>query len=285
MSSHIALGRLKSIGEKRLNGFPIPMILTGKSGTGKSHVISDFAKHKGLRYGYMSCNGQTSKSDIIGFTDAMGKQRISMFYDFYKNGGVFCFEEIDTVHADLIVIINTIIDSSKGSFGNELLERHKDFYLLATSNTYNGATDEYTARKLLDQSTLERFIKVNIELDPILEEKLMGIDYKVVQFVRGILKKDTNFSTRSALMFIQMKDEGMIEALRATAFRNNEHMLEMSSIKDIIEEYINSSKLGYKNLKVINIEDIKTYIKKVKKDTKNIDFYIPTKIKDLIDDK
>ncbi len=284
--THIALDKMKLVGDKRLNEFPIPMILTGDSGVGKSKLVSDFAEYKGLRYGYMSCNGQTSKSDIIGFEDAMGKKRVSMFCDFYKNGGVFCFEEIDTVHADLIVTINTMIDSAKGSFGNELIDRHKDFYLLATSNTYNGATDEYTARKLLDQSTLERFIKINVKLDPILEKKLMGKDYKVIQFVREeLLEKKVNFSTRNALMFIQMKDQGIMEALRSTAFRNSEYMLVSIPVKMKIEKYIKSSINNYKNLKIIDIEDIKIYIDEIKKDTNNVDFYIPTKIKDLLDDK
>jgi len=219
--SHENYNDIMELSNKKLNGFPIPLLFFGETGSGKSYVAKQLATKLGLRYGFQSCNGQTSKSDLMG-SDVIGTKTISMLQEFYQNGGVFVLEEIDTVTPDIAVVINTMIDSAQGSFNNEMIDRHEDFHLLATSNTYGGATDAFTARKLLDQSTLERFIKVEFKTDPELERNLMGHEHKIIEKIReNVLHDKIHFSMRSALMMIQMKSLGLKKALNATALRNH----------------------------------------------------------------
>ena len=231
---HKNFKELENLLNKKINGFPIPVLCTGSPGSGKSMCIKQISKKHNLDFAYLPCNGQTSKSDILGFIDAMGKNRESLFSKMYKNGGLFVFEEIDSVHQDTIITINSMIDSDEGSFGNNMYKRHKDFHIFATSNTYNGATDEFTARKQLDQSTLERFIKMDFKTDSNLEKNLLKDEYDLITHIREKLLDGKYFSMRQALMLVQMKDSGLIKALSRTAFRNHPELI-TSKYNDILK--------------------------------------------------
>jgi hypothetical protein len=254
---------LKKLSNKRVNGFPIPVYCVGPQGTSKTTTIKQMAKEKNLRYGFLPCNGQTSKSDIMGFTDAMGVKRESMFQDMYVNGGLFVFEEIDAVHADTIVVVNTMIDSDEASFNNQMFKRHKDFHIYATANTYSGANDAFTARKQLDQSTLERFAKVEFQVDLELEKNIFGIDaYLMIQKIRIKLLNQEYFSTRQAKMFLAMRELGLISALKSTALRNTKSTPDIKIIKNLFEEYLKSDK-NISDYKVIDFDNMLKYKNKI----------------------
>lgn len=208
---------------RKLNGNNIPILLTGEAGLGKSTIVEHIAKELDLPYSYIAGSGQTSESKLLGYVDANSNRVETLFTEAYENGGVFCLEEMDAIPASVLVSVNTAIASDYGSFAGRIVKRHKDFYMFATTNTYSGVTEVYSGRNKLDDSTLDRYYKVEITLDTKLEEAIMTKDdFKMIQFFRDLLEEhNSSISTRQALMFLGLKGFEIEKALKMTFLRHN----------------------------------------------------------------
>ena len=71
------------------------VLLVGPAGTGKTTAARKAAEALGLGFSCLSVGPQTSKSDLLGFVDAGGTYRESLFVQAYRDGGVFLLDEID----------------------------------------------------------------------------------------------------------------------------------------------------------------------------------------------
>ena len=237
------LGKMASV---RINGYPVNIQLFGPRGTGKSVIARQYAHKLGLPFTYLNGNSQTSKGDLLGYKNVSGIVVESEFMKFYRDGGVFVLEEMDAMPQDVLIALNTCIDSNIGAFASGMVDRHKDFRLIATSNTYGGGDDNYTARKKIDASTLERFVLLKVNIDDSMEKELFGSEYHTIQWIRHDLEcKD--FSTRSAVMLIAMKHLGFKEASLMTCFREQQDWWDYEKNKNKVE-----SKL---NLKIVTEEE------------------------------
>ena len=161
---------------KNHKGVRIPVLLTGDASTGKSEAAEILANELGLSYSYVACNSQMTKSELLGYRTPGGEDVDTLFTTAYVEGGVFVLEELDAASPNVILAINTAIAGVNGAFGGRMVKRHQDFVLIATTNTYNGANDKYTARGKLDESTLSRFGKLEWNLDENLEKLILSHD-------------------------------------------------------------------------------------------------------------
>jgi len=149
------------------------VLLVGPAGSGKTHSANVARKALGLNFYPQSVGPQTSKSDLIGYIDAMGKLVRTPGREAYEHGGVWLIDEIDAANAAVLTIINMMLDSEQASFPDGTVTRHPDFRVIASANTYgNGANRQYVGRNQLDAATLNRFVGIDWDYDTALEAQL-----------------------------------------------------------------------------------------------------------------
>jgi len=186
------------------DGLHMPIMLTGPAGTAKSQAAEHLAETLGLNYGYMAGSQQLTKSDMLGYRSPDGKIIDSLLGQFYQQGGVFVIEEIDAINNNILLNLNTAIAGHRGYFAGRMVERHPDFRLIATANTYGGSDDNYNARTKLDASTMSRFLRLEWELDEQLETDLLDnlrIDEAIKRTREELRKRGYELTMRDALSY------------------------------------------------------------------------------------
>jgi len=158
----------------------IPILLVGDKGTGKSYIAKQLSEELGLEFGYLSLNGATTPSWFFGnwTPDPSSPYKTRPLRELYRNGGVFCIDEIDAGEPNMLLVLNNLISSDilDCPMTGEKINKHPDFIVIATANTFGlGANKEYRGRERLDDATLDRFRmgRVVFTLDEKLERKLL----------------------------------------------------------------------------------------------------------------
>jgi hypothetical protein len=167
--AHESMPELLYILSKRHHAY-----LYGGPGSGKTYAAKQCSEALGLDYGYISLNPQTPDSRLLGFMDANGNYRETVFYNLYKNGGVFCIDEVDNASPSLLTTLNSALENGHAAFPCGMIERHKDFVLVATGNTCGrGANPMFPERRPFDAAFAERFTFLNWEYDTNLETAIV----------------------------------------------------------------------------------------------------------------
>ncbi len=147
--------------------------LYGPAGSGKSTAAQHCAEALKIEFGYISLNPQTPDSRILGFVDAGGTYRETSFYKCYKNGGIFCIDEMDNASASLLTTLNSMLENGHGAFPNGLVQRHDNFVLVATGNTNGrGGNPMFPERRPFDAAFAERFTFLFWDYDGELEKSV-----------------------------------------------------------------------------------------------------------------
>jgi cobaltochelatase CobS len=170
------------------------VMLVGPAGTGKTSGAKDVAAALGLAWSYWASNPRVTASALMGFMDANGNYVRTQFREAYEHGGVFILDEVDNAAPDLLTALNGAIENGTASFPDGLVERHPDFVVVATANTYGKGADRiYSGRQQLDGATLDRFIVLDWGYDLTLERRLAPCDdwTDYVQAVRQVVEEQT----------------------------------------------------------------------------------------------
>jgi len=164
--------------------------LIGEAGSGKTHGAEQCAEALGLRFLPLSFHAKMTATDIKGYCDANGNYVPSILYDAFKNGGVLCLDEFDRSNTEVTVSLNNLLAGSKYMFpNNETVSKHPDFRVVACQNTTgSGGSKTYAAASRQDGSTLNRFIKIEWNIDEAMERKIAG-DTKGTNAVQAIRRK------------------------------------------------------------------------------------------------
>jgi MoxR-like ATPase len=134
-------------------------MLVGPAGSGKTSAASQVAQELGLPFYAISVGGQTTQAQIIGYMDAGGTYRPTVFRFAYEKGGVFLLDEVDAGNANVLTVLNAALANSEYAFPNGMVKRHADFVCVAAANTWGqGADRQYVGRNQLDAATLDRFM-------------------------------------------------------------------------------------------------------------------------------
>ena len=166
------------------NGMPV--YLYGPAGSGKTHLAAQIAEGLGLNFYY---SGQLSQEyKFTGFTDANGRFQPTPFYKAWTEGGLFFLDEMDRSYCDVLTDLNGALANGIFDFPAPIgvKKMHPDFRCLAAGNTLGrGADGLYVAANALDASTLNRFVFVDMDYDPAIED---AIDKEAAEFVRVMRK-------------------------------------------------------------------------------------------------
>jgi hypothetical protein len=152
------------------------VLLVGPAGTGKTTAARKAAEALGLGFSCLSVGPQTSKSDLLGFVDAGGTYRESLFVQAYRDGGVFLLDEIDAGNAGVLTVLNAALAGDVMATPIGMVQRSPRFLTVAGANTYGqGASRQYVGRNQLDAATLDRFAVLDWPIDEGLEAVMIGL--------------------------------------------------------------------------------------------------------------
>lgn len=149
--------------------------LVGPAGTGKSTLARHAADAMGAAFYAMSCHAQMTGAALTGYNDAQGRYvstdwRHAYVGDLGRPAGVYCLDEIDNGNPNILAALNSALANGHCSFADGGRERHPDFRMVATANTFGtGATAQYVGRNPLDLATKDRFWIVEIDYDQAFE--------------------------------------------------------------------------------------------------------------------
>jgi SpoVK/Ycf46/Vps4 family AAA+-type ATPase len=130
---------------------PMPVLLEGPVGTGKTTILLELAEELGLDYYASVLTDQTSASEFKGYKNAMnGEYVMTEFRKAIEHGGMFVLEELNAATSNLPIIFNTI-ENGYFVFADKLVKVHPDFWLCATMNTITNNKD-FGGRRVLDKS-------------------------------------------------------------------------------------------------------------------------------------
>lgn len=155
----------------------VPAYLYGEAGSGKSTAAELAAGVRGMALRAISLSPMTSKSDLLGYRDAMGAYHDTGFRNVYEHGGVFLFDEMDNGNPSVIALVNRALSGWENEFPDRPVERNWNTRIVAAANTIGrGATAQYVGRNALDAATLDRFAMIPWDIDERLENQLLHIE-------------------------------------------------------------------------------------------------------------
>jgi len=225
-----------------LVGAGLPVLFTGERGSGKTTLAKDVAKALKLKFFSMSMTRQTTLSHLLGFMNVNGIYIPSQLRVAAESGGVFLLDEVDASDPNVILALNTI-ENGYISFPDSVIDIHKDFRLMATSNPQNNHRD-YNGRAKLDAATLDRFDIISVEKDDILEQSIVDAHtYSHMDLIRTCLKEQnstTYISMRDSIRFQKRKELDLLDGFTCKLLEKDSLALESYNSRKLIIPKVNN---------------------------------------------
>jgi MoxR-like ATPase len=153
----------------------VHVYLPGPPGTGKSHMVEQIAEALQLAFGVTSFSSHSGESKLLGFRNAHGEYISTVFRERYEFGGVMLLDELDNSNPNIVAVTNGGLANGQMEFPDGVVKCHPDFVAIATANTLGtGPTAEFAGRMRLDPATLNRFVKIQIHTDEVLEDRIVN---------------------------------------------------------------------------------------------------------------
>lgn len=193
----------------------IPVYLAGPAGSGKNHTVEQIAKELGWNF-YFS-NSVQQEYKLTGFIDAGGKFHETEFYKACtdEKDCIFFLDEIDASIEEVLVLLNAAIANGYFEFPNGRVNFDKVHFVAAGNTVGSGADDMYTGRRVLDQSTLDRFAIIEFDYSLTVEMAITKGNTELVNFIRQLRDEAKNkgiratFSYRCMTMITKLEIAGM----------------------------------------------------------------------------
>lgn len=190
--------------------------LPGPAGSGKTSAAHKAADALGLKFSYIGAI--TDPYQLLGYNDANGKYVATPFYQAWREGGVFLFDDTDGSDPSALVALNAMLANGVAAFPCGMQERHPETRIVATANTWgHGATSDYVGRSKIDAATLDRFVFLAWDYDEVLERAMSGNERwaKRVQDVRSRVREQgikVLVTPRATVFGARMLAAGMAQA-------------------------------------------------------------------------
>jgi cobaltochelatase CobS len=183
---------LKCVTARDASGNRLNVWIAGPAGSGKTHAASQVAEALGLSFGFHGA--MTMPHELVGFVDAGGTYRETVFVRMFRDGGVCLLDEVDAGSNEALLALNAALANGAISLpSSDLVKRHPDFVCIAAANTWGaGATADYIGRAKLDAAFLDRFgARLSWDYDAKLERNMCGNEdwAREVQEARAAARK------------------------------------------------------------------------------------------------
>lgn len=160
--------------------------LYGPTGSGKNVMAEQVAKALGLDFHYQAHT--LDRFELTGFIDASGCYQPTEFFKAYTEGGLFMLDELDASDENALVTLNSACNGYF-AFPCGTVKAHPDFRCIAAGNTCGrGGTDDYTARRTMDVSSLGRFIPRYHGYCDEIDMAAAGDNEELVAFIHALRK-------------------------------------------------------------------------------------------------
>lgn len=188
---HAQVAKLRDFLSKK-----IPVMLIGPAGSGKTSAAKKVASDFESKFHSMSVSGQTSEIKLAGYKDAAGNYHRTSFREAFENGGIYLLDEVDNGNPNILTVLNSAVDNGFFAFPDKQVEKHPDFRIVTTANTYgSGGSRDYVGRNPLDGAFLDRFLALDWEYDEQLEFNIAP-DKEWCKHVQNIRKVVNDLSVR-----------------------------------------------------------------------------------------
>lgn len=178
----------------------LPLLLKGPTGCGKSRFVEAMAHEKKQPLIHVSCNEDTSASDLMGRYLIKGGDTVWIdgpVTRAVRSGGILYLDEIAEAREDVIVVLHSLTDHRREIYldrTNEKITAPKNFMLIASFNP------GYQSRlKELKPSTRQRFVTLafsypdqKIESEIVAKES--GLDLKASEKLVALAHKIRNLN-------------------------------------------------------------------------------------------
>ena len=206
---------LRSITARNTQGWTEFHLIVSDPGTGKSELAAQLAEALSLRLCMFAAKEDMTTGQLLGYRNLVNGDFVKgLIYDAYKEGGLCVIDEAFLSSSALLAAINNI-DNSRYMFPNgEMVERHKDFYLILIDNTLGtGSTRGFTRQKA-DAASLNRLTVFKLDYDNQIEHTLFQ-DTEWVDYVQKVRE----FCSRSMInVFVTPRASRKGEALFQNGF-------------------------------------------------------------------
>lgn len=147
------------------------VLLVGDAGTGKTHACEQAAVALSLP---LHVQGAVSYAhELLGYRTATGDYVRTPVREAAEHGGLLLLDEFDASSPEAPLVINSLLSNGFIAFPDGLVKKHPDFRCIVAVNTDgSGATMQYSGRARLDGAFLNRFVRLDWEIDPALEKAL-----------------------------------------------------------------------------------------------------------------
>lgn len=200
-AQHVNFERLLTYVQAGIN-----TVMVGDAGSGKTVAGSALASALGLDFYHIPLGPQTSKSDLLGYMNGVGKYVYSLLCRVYENGGVALLDEMDASNPATLTIINGMLEAMEAGFADKMRKRHPDCVFVAAMNTFGrGADMLFVGRAQLDAATLNRWAYLTWDTDWDLTRRIVKND-EWVKYIKSLYdsaarqKVRVTIGMRTALM-------------------------------------------------------------------------------------
>jgi MoxR-like ATPase len=171
----------------------VPVWLQGPPGTAKSTLAEQTATALEMGFYPTSCHELMTRSDLFGYTDAVGKDHRTPLWDAYELGGILLLDEVDNGNPNLLAALNSALSNGHCVFGSgTVVQRHPDFRVIATANTAGlGPEAGFVGRNGVDLATRDRFVTIMVLIDDNLELALASLHSgaSIDEFTKGMRRR------------------------------------------------------------------------------------------------
>lgn len=173
-----------------------PVYLFGEASGGKTTVYGQLGDALGSIYDYDCKVYQTmqlfTQHEVQGYLNVEGVYINTIFFDWFKNGGLLCCDELDRSMPKALTILNSMLENGKFMFPNgEMVYIHEHAFFIGSGNTAlngSGANSRYNAAESVDGATVDRFIGINFKYDEHIERIMCADNLEWLDMVRKIRK-------------------------------------------------------------------------------------------------
>ena len=219
------------------------VMMIGKAGTGKTYMAAQFAERLNLPFYKYSASRDSSVHDLLGYKQPRSEEYLeTTFLRAYEYGGVFLVDEFDAMSSDMALFFNGVADNSPNISiphrdTKPVAEKHKDFYLVFSGNTWGTGSIDYTGRDFQDLALLDRFriarhdVGYHTQFEKSVTSTVSPYLYSMVCKLRESLENIGNYlSTRNI--------EDLVIITRTEAASTNIDINNMSTCKQVFKSSV-----------------------------------------------